>query len=176
MRSAFTLRDFIAQIAQVKNLGPMARIMRWIPGMRQTMERLRINNAKVRRHLTRMRAIYDSMTPGERDDPGIIGPGRRRRIARGAGLEVIEVSRSLKEFGLSRELMRVVGNAGIFGRVRAVSEPGSVLGLVTGNRRVRDPSYSHWPDPNWRRLWVPIGVSALAAVVALACARVLGLL
>jgi signal recognition particle GTPase len=173
-RSDFTLDDFLKQMHQVNRLGPLGKVMGVIPGMRETMAHVRIADAEWEACLSRMQAIYDSMTPGERERPEIIAFDRRRRIARGAGIGVNEVSRFLRDFARSREMMRAVGKMGVLGRVRAPFDAAAVLGLVTENRIARDPSYVHWPDGYRRRLLMLIGLIAAAAVVALVCVRIFG--
>ena len=64
------------------------------------------------RELTKIQAIIDSMTPGERRRPRIIDASRRRRIAAGSGTEVQDVNRLLKRFARTRKLMKKLGKKG----------------------------------------------------------------
>jgi signal recognition particle GTPase len=172
-RSDFTLCDFMGQMRQVRKLGPMGKVVGMMPGMRETMALVRMEKGEIEKGVTQMRAIYDSMTPGERDEPLMIGHDRRRRIARGAGVGVKEVVQFLGEFQQTRDMMREIGKTGVVGRMRmrAASDSPSVLGLVTENPRARDPSYVHRPDPYWRRLWMLVGLIAVAIVVAFVCSQ-----
>ena len=72
----------------------------------------------IERSLNRMRAMYDSMTPAERKKPDLIEHGRRRRIARGAGVDAGEVSKFIKDFEQSRDVMRAVGSMGVMGKFK----------------------------------------------------------
>jgi signal recognition particle GTPase len=174
MTREFTLADFMGQMRQVKKLGPMSKIIERIPGMRETMEQARMGEADIENALTRMQAIYDSMTVGERSEPEIVGHERRRRIARGAGVETMDVNQFLGDFQRSREMMRAIGRTGVVGRVpmHRVSDSPSVLGLVTGSRTVRDPSYVH--RPHWWRMRLLI-LLIVALVVGFVCSRIIRL-
>src|SRR5947208_1992833 len=87
----FTLEDFMAQMGQVKKLGPMGKVMGMIPGMSELTKNMGMNEGDVEGQMGRMRAIYDSMTKKERANTDVLDGNRRRRIARGAGVAVNEV-------------------------------------------------------------------------------------
>jgi signal recognition particle subunit SRP54 len=130
-KGTFTLEDFMAQMGQVKKLGPMGKVMGMIPGMGDMMKQVKMNEGDIERSLGRMRAMYDSMTLAERKKPEIIEHGRRRRIARGAGVDTGEVSKFIKDFEQSRDMMRAVGSMGVMGRfklMRAMAK-GDLAGL-----------------------------------------------
>jgi signal recognition particle subunit SRP54 len=92
--------------------------MGMIPGMSEMTKNMGMNEGDVEKQMGRMRAIYDSMTRKERTDTDVIDGPRRRRIARGAGVEVSEVGQFLKQFEMSRDMMRAVGGMGMMGRLR----------------------------------------------------------
>jgi signal recognition particle GTPase len=173
-KGAFTLDDFLAQMDQVRKLGPMGGVMRIIPGMGEMLRQVEMNEADIERELGRMRAMCDSMTPGERQAPESIDAGRRRRIAAGAGVTVAEVCKFLADFEQNRAVMRAVGTMGVMGKVRWTREMRGgdpVLGLVTARKWTRDPSCA------WRlgrRRWEGLGwwLALLAAglLTAWACA------
>ena len=177
MTREFTLADFMGQMHQVKKLGPMSRIFAMIPGMREMVEQARVGEADIENVLTQMRAIYDSMTVVERSEPKVVGHDRRRRIARGAGVETADVLRLLRDFEQTREMMRAIGRTGVMGRMlmHRTSDSPPVLGLVTGNRTVRDPSYVHRPQWYWRRVRLLMLLVAAALVVAFVCSRIIRL-
>jgi signal recognition particle GTPase len=170
----FTLDDFLAQMAQVRKLGPVGAVVRMMPGMGDMLRQVEIGEADIGRALGRMRAMCDSMTPGERRAPESIDAGRRRRIAAGAGVTVAEVCRFIADFEQSRAVMCAVGTTGVMGKVRWTREMRGgdpVLGLVTASKWTRDPSCA------WRlgrRRWEGLGwwLALLAAGVftAWACA------
>jgi signal recognition particle GTPase len=153
MPGDFTLDDFMEQMSQVRKLGPMGKVMGMIPGMREMMEQVKMTEGEIERSLRRMRAMYDSMTPGERARPEGIDAGRRQRIARGAGCGLGEVAKLIADFEQSREMMRAVGRMGVIGKMRLQRAwDDSVLGLVTEERRDRDPSFVYSERPE-RRMW-----------------------
>src|SRR5204862_6324195 len=90
-KGKFTLDDFIAQMGQVKKLGPMGKVMGMIPGMSELSRQAGMNENDVENQLGRMRAIFDSMNKKERAKPELLDGGRRRRVARGAGVDTSEV-------------------------------------------------------------------------------------
>src|SRR3954468_2023342 len=130
-KGQFTLEDFMSQMGQVKKLGPMGKIMGMIPGMAEMSKQANMGEGDIEKSLQRMRAMYDSMTPGERKKPEIIEHGRRRRIARGAGVDVGEINQFIKQFEQSRDMMRAVGSMGIMGRFKLMQQmaKGNLAGL-----------------------------------------------
>lgn len=100
----FTLEDFLDQLEQLKKMGPLDQILGMLPGMGPVKQ---LKNLEVdEKHLTRIEAIINSMTPEERRNPQIIGGSRRKRIARGSGTRVQDVNRLLKQFEQTRQLMK----------------------------------------------------------------------
>ena len=130
-KGTFTLEDFMAQMAQVKKMGPMGKVMGMIPGMGDMMKQVNMKEGDIERSLKRMQAMYHSMTTAERKKPELIEHGRRRRIARGSGVETGEVSKFIKDFEQSRDAMRAIGSMGIMGKfkmMRALAK-GDLAGL-----------------------------------------------
>src|SRR5205823_14386255 len=66
----------------------------------------------------KMRAIYDSMNKKERNNPDVLDGPRRRRIATGAGVAVNDVGSFIKQFEMTRDMMRAVGGMGMMGRLK----------------------------------------------------------
>ena len=102
-KGQFTLEDFRAQMAQLAKPGLMQRIMKLMPGMPAMPD---ISE----KDLSRLFGIIDSMTRKERNDPSIIDPSRRNRIAQGAGVQASEVNDLVKQFDGMKQIM--VGMAG----------------------------------------------------------------
>ena len=103
MRDAeFTLQDFLEQMEQMSKLGPMEKILEMIPGMQAQMANINIDESKI----ARQKAIIQSMTLKERNDPRLILGSRKRRIARGAGVSILEVDKLLKNFQKSKQMMK----------------------------------------------------------------------
>jgi len=117
-KGQFTLDDFMSQMGQVKKLGPMNKVMGMIPGMSDLTKNMGMNEGDVESQMGRMRAIYDSMSRKERENTDLLDGPRRRRVARGAGVAVNEVSQFIKQFEMSRDMMRAVGGMGMMGRLR----------------------------------------------------------
>jgi signal recognition particle subunit SRP54 len=117
-KGTFTLEDFMAQMGQVKKLGPMGKVMGMIPGMSEIAKTTNMGEGEVEKQMGRMRAIYDSMNTKERKNPDTLDGPRRRRIARGAGVDVNEVGQFMKQFEMTRDMMRAVGGMGMMGRLK----------------------------------------------------------
>jgi signal recognition particle subunit SRP54 len=101
-KEQFTLDDFLAQMKQVRNMGPLQNLLKMMPGVGQQLGALQVDE----RELDRLEAIILSMTPQERANPSIIDGSRRRRIARGSGTSVQAVSQLVKQFAQMRKLMK----------------------------------------------------------------------
>jgi signal recognition particle subunit SRP54 len=105
-KEQFTLDDFLAQMKQVRNMGPIGNLLRMMPGVGQQLGSLNVDE----RELDRLEAIILSMTPEERANPKIIDGSRRRRIARGSGTNVQAVSQLVKQFAQMKKLMKQVAS------------------------------------------------------------------
>jgi signal recognition particle subunit SRP54 len=102
-KQQFTFDDFLAQMQQVRRMGPLTGLLKMLPGASS----LGIANLKVDdRDLDRLQAIITSMTPEERAHPEILNGSRRRRIARGSGTTVAAVNQLVKQFGQMQKVMR----------------------------------------------------------------------
>jgi signal recognition particle subunit SRP54 len=104
MRKAeFNLEDFLAQMQQVKKMGSMQSIMGMMPGMSGVEL-----PGDADKQMKRTEAIIQSMTIQERRKPGILNGNRRVRIAKGAGVELIEVNRLIKQFEQMQKFMKMM--------------------------------------------------------------------
>ena len=102
--NSFDFNDFIDQLDQVMGMGPIEDLLKMIPGMSQMPG---IENVKVDpKDVERKKAMVYSMTPAERENPDLLNPSRRRRIAAGSGNSVVEVNRMIKQFKESRKMMQ----------------------------------------------------------------------
>jgi signal recognition particle subunit SRP54 len=126
-KGEFTLDDFMAQMGQVKRLGPMGKVMGMIPGMSELTKQMGQGEGDVEKQMGRMRAIYDSMNRNERKNPDVLDGPRRRRIAFGAGVDVQEVGSFMKQFNMSRDMMRAVGGMNMLGKLKLMKS------LMSGN-------------------------------------------
>ncbi len=103
MRSAtFTLEDYLDQFRQVRKMGSLERLVEMVPGMKGQLGDQEIDEDGIKKE----EAIILSMTPQERHNHRIIGPPRRKRIARGSGTSVHEVNQLLKKFEKLRTMMK----------------------------------------------------------------------
>jgi len=101
--NSFDFNDFLDQMDQLQNMGPLEDIMKMIPGMANNPQ---LKNVKMDpKDMTHMKAIVQSMTPKEREDPDLLNPSRRRRLAAGAGRPIQEVNRMIKQFNQSKKMM-----------------------------------------------------------------------
>jgi len=106
MRKAeFTLEDFLAQLRQVRKMGPLGDLMKMIPGVSKAMANVELDE----REVNRVEAIILSMTPLERVKPDVLNASRRKRIAAGSGMRVQDVNRLVKQFEQTRQLMKQFG-------------------------------------------------------------------
>lgn len=104
--NSFDFNDFIEQLDQVQNMGPMEDILKMIPGMANNSA---LSNVKVDEgEIARKRAIVSSMTPEERENPDLLTPSRRRRIASGSGNTFVNVNKFIKDFNQAKKMMQGV--------------------------------------------------------------------
>jgi signal recognition particle subunit SRP54 len=99
------LNDFLAQLQQLRNMGPLDQIMDMIPGMSRMMKSQAMPTIE-ERDLKRVEAIIQSMTPEERRRPEIIGGSRKRRIARGSGTTAADINQVLNQFKQMQQMMK----------------------------------------------------------------------
>jgi signal recognition particle subunit SRP54 len=102
-KGEFTLEDLAEMMRSSKKMGPMSQMLDMLPGEMGRAAR-NVPAEDVDRSMKHTEAIISSMTPAERRDPDILNANRRRRIARGCGLEVQDVNRLVKQF---REMQRM---------------------------------------------------------------------
>ena len=108
-QNRFTLTDYYDQLQQLKGMGSLQDIAGMIPGM----DAKALSGANVdEKAMGRIEAIIQSMTPGERDNPGILNSSRKKRIAAGCGLEVVDVNRLLKQFEMMQSMIKQVTRGG----------------------------------------------------------------
>ncbi|MFW6380937.1 MAG: signal recognition particle protein [Bacillota bacterium] len=106
----FTLEDFLDQMDQVRNMGPLDQVMGMLPGMSGAKQ---LKNMQIdEKQLDHIEAIISSMTPEERRDPDVLNGSRRRRIARGSGTSIQEVNRLLKQFRETKKMIKQLNKSG----------------------------------------------------------------
>ncbi len=109
-KDTFTLQDFKDQLQQVKRMGSLESILSMVPGVSSMMKQkgLKVDE----KNIVRVEAIIDSMTPGEREKPGILNAKRRSRIAKGSGTSVQDINRLLKQYKQMRKMMKTLKKKG----------------------------------------------------------------
>lgn len=110
IKKKFTLDDLLSQFEQIEKMGPLEKVLDMIPGFSK-MKGMGGDDLDPKR-LRQSKAIIQSMTKGERRDPGIIKGSRRRRIAQGSGTSVQMVNQLLAQYEQMRKLMKQFGKQG----------------------------------------------------------------
>ena len=106
-KGTFDLEDFLAQLNQIKKLGPLENLIKLIPGAKK----MGLADAKIDpKQMAHIEAIVLSMTPEERHNPDIIKASRKQRIAKGCGLTVTDVNKLLTQFEEMKKMMKMLGN------------------------------------------------------------------
>ena len=102
-KNRFTLQDYYDQLVQLKKMGDLNQLMGMMPGeLGKQMANAEID-PKVMAHTE---AIILSMTPEERENPKLLGASRKKRVAAGCGLEVVDVNRLLKQYEMMQALTK----------------------------------------------------------------------
>ena len=104
VKNQFNFNDFLDQIAQIKKMGNMKELMGMIPGVGKALKDVELSDDMFKQ----TEAIIYSMTPAERENPEIINPRRKERIAKGSGTTLAEVNKLLKQFEQMRKMMKSV--------------------------------------------------------------------
>ncbi|EMG27290.1 signal recognition particle protein [Listeria fleischmannii 1991] len=102
--NSMTLDDFLEQLGQVKQMGPLDELLKMLPGAGKMkgLDNMQVDD----KQLGHIEAIIKSMTKNEKDNPDIINASRRKRIARGSGRPIQEVNRLLKQFNEMKKMMK----------------------------------------------------------------------
>ena len=104
MSGEFTLTDMLVQYEQIEKMGSLGGMMKLLPGMGQLAGQ--IDEAKADNKIKKSKAIIQSMTPEERENPNILRASRKNRIAKGSGVSVADVNRCLNEFEKMKQVMK----------------------------------------------------------------------
>jgi signal recognition particle subunit SRP54 len=132
----FTLDDFKKMLLQTRRLGPLGKVLGMIPGMGGMQEML--GGADLENDMNRLFGIIDSMTQDERRNPSRnVDQSRRRRIAKGAGVELQEVSDLVKQFDGMAAMMKGMAGLGMRERMQQVQQLQSQL--ANPNARIGKP-------------------------------------
>lgn len=103
-KAQFGFDDYLDSMSQIKNMGGLTSVLSMLPGMGNKMPDL--ESAMDEKKMARIEAMILSMTPTERSNPDLLNPSRKKRIAAGAGVEISEVNKLVKQFEQARKMMK----------------------------------------------------------------------
>ena len=103
-KNQFDFNDFMGQLNQIKKMGSMKDLLGMIPGMDKAMKNVEVSDDAFKP----IEAMINSMTPAERSNPALLNGSRKNRIAKGAGVTIVELNRFLKQFEQTSKMMRKV--------------------------------------------------------------------
>lgn len=104
-KAEFDFEDYLSSVSQMKKMGGLTSILSMLPGM-GGMKMPDIDESEAEKGMKRTESIIYSMTPAERRNPSLLNPSRKRRIADGAGVDISEVNRLVKQFEQARKMMK----------------------------------------------------------------------
>ena len=121
-KAEFSFDDYLESMNQMKKMGGLSKVLGMMPGVGGA-QMAEIENAMDEKKMARIEAIIYSMTPLERANPNVLTPSRKRRIANGAGVDIAEVNRLVKQFEQARKMMKQMpgmmkGRGGKMGRFK----------------------------------------------------------
>ena len=112
MANRFDFNDLMGQFEQIKKMGPLKGILSKLPGVGKQLDDVDIND----RQIDWLQAIILSMTPAERENPSLLNPSRKRRIAAGSGRTVEEVNRLIKQLEQMQKMIKQLNKGGKKGK------------------------------------------------------------
>lgn len=119
-KNQFDYNDFLASTQQMKKMGGMSGILGMLPGMGALGGKgLKISDeqtSEAEKQMARMEAMIYSMTPEERENPDLMNPSRKHRIAKGAGVDISQVNRMVKQFNEMKKMMKSMNKMGRGGK------------------------------------------------------------
>ncbi len=127
-KNQFDFEDYLESMHQMKKMGGIGALLSMMPGMGGNQMK-QLEDAVDEKKMARIEAIILSMTVKERQNPDVLNPSRKRRIANGAGVDISEVNRLVKQFEQSRKMMKQMsgmmggkgkgrfGKKGMFGKL-----------------------------------------------------------
>lgn len=122
-KNEMDFEDFLMQLEQVQNLGPLDKLLELVPGMGNLKGQIGDLDSKGK-EINRTKAIIQSMTLEERRNPQILNASRKKRIARGSGTGVQDVNRLIKQFNEMKKMMKMFQSSGMMGKMKKGGFPG----------------------------------------------------
>ena len=126
-QNKFTLADFYDQLVQIQSMGSMQDILSMLPGA-GALKDVQVDE----KALGRIKAIIQSMTPYERENPNCIGSSRKKRIAAGCGQRVEDVNKLLRQFESMQKMMKQLGGPGGGKKMKKLQRMGGMPGMGGG--------------------------------------------
>jgi signal recognition particle subunit SRP54 len=136
-KGSFGFDDFLKQMAMVKKMGGMADMLKLIPGLGSQMQGLQVDD----KEFNRIEGIVHSMTLEERRDPDLIDGSRRRRIAKGCGVDLMEVASLIKTFERTRQMMKSLSGGAMGGFKSLLSGNVDVMGAMNSGKKIKQRSH-----------------------------------
>ena len=129
-KAEFDYNDFLSQMQQIKKMGGMGSILSMMPGVGSQLAGVDMDEGE--RSMHRVESIILSMTKEERANPGLMNPSRKQRIAKGAGVDIGEVNRLVKQFDQMKKMMKQMPGLMGGGKRKGMKGLGGLGGLMGG--------------------------------------------
>ncbi len=133
-KAEFDYNDFLSQMQQIKKMGGMGSILSMMPGVGSQLAGVDMDEGE--RSMHRVESIILSMTKEERANPGLMNPSRKQRIAKGAGVDIGEVNRLVKQFDQMKKMMKQMSGLMGGGKRKGMKGLGGLGGLMGGKMKL----------------------------------------
>ena len=133
-KAEFDYNDFLSQMQQIKKMGGMGSILSMMPGVGSQLAGVDMDEGE--RSMHRVESIILSMTKEERANPGLMNPSRKQRIAKGAGVDIGEVNRLVKQFDQMKKMMKQMPGLMGGGKRKGMKGLGGLGGLMGGKLKL----------------------------------------
>lgn len=133
-KAEFDYNDFLNQMQQIKKMGGMGSILSMMPGVGSQLAGVDMDEGE--RSMHRVESIILSMTKEERANPGLMNPSRKQRIAKGAGVDISEVNRLVKQFDQMKKMMKQMPGLMGGGKRKGLKGLGGLGGLMGGKMKL----------------------------------------
>ncbi len=111
-KGEFNFNDFLDQLSMMSKLGSMKSIIGMIPGLSQMAGPIKDMDFENSDEIKRIKALISSMTPKEREEPSLMNPSRKKRIAKGSGLSEVQINKILKQFKNASKMAKKLSTKG----------------------------------------------------------------
>ena len=133
-KAEFDYNDFLSQMQQINKMGGMGSILSMMPGVGSQLAGVDMDEGE--RSMHRVESIILSMTKEERANPGLMNPSRKQRIAKGAGVDIGEVNRLVKQFDQMKKMMKQMPGLMGGGKRKGMKGLGGLGGLMGGKMKL----------------------------------------